>query len=49
MDEIIVVESVPSQEHLLAAFANFLRIDVANGDASADTIRGYRTQVGQWV
>jgi len=31
------------------AFAEFLRVDVANGDASPDTIRGYRTQVGAWV
>jgi len=31
------------------AFADFLRLDVANGDASADTIRGYRAQVAQWV
>jgi site-specific recombinase XerD len=30
-------------------FADFLRIDVANGDASPDTIRGYRTQVESWV
>lgn len=31
------------------AFARFLRLDVANGDASPDTIRGYRAQVSQWV
>jgi site-specific recombinase XerD len=31
------------------AFANFLRIDVANGDASPDTIRGYKAQVAAWV
>jgi site-specific recombinase XerD len=30
-------------------FADFLRIDVANGDASPDTIRGYRTQVESWA
>jgi site-specific recombinase XerD len=24
-------------------------VDVANGDAAADTLRGYRTQVGVWV
>ena len=32
-----------------AAFADFLRIDVANGDASADTLRSYRNEVAQWV
>jgi len=31
------------------AFAEFLRVDVANGDASPDTIRGYRARVGVWV
>ena len=46
---VVVVENIPSQAQMLDAFANFLRIDVANGDASADTVRGYRVQVGQWV
>ena len=32
-----------------AAFARFLRLDVANGDASVDTIRGYRSQLAAWV
>src|ERR1035437_8608091 len=32
-----------------AAFADFLRIDVANGDASPDTIRSYRAEVAMWV
>jgi len=32
-----------------AAFADFLRIDLANGDASADTIRNYRSTVGLWA
>jgi site-specific recombinase XerD len=32
-----------------AAFADFLRIDVANGDASAETIGSYRSGVAQWV
>lgn len=30
-------------------FAKFLRKEVANGDASEDTLRGYKTQVGQWT
>src|ERR1035437_6705952 len=32
-----------------AAFANFLRLDVANGDASADTVSSYRNEVAMWV
>lgn len=31
------------------AFARFLRLDVANGEAAADTIRGYRSQLAAWV
>src|ERR671932_521014 len=30
-------------------FARFLRLDVANGDASLDTVRGYRSQLAAWV
>jgi site-specific recombinase XerD len=48
-----LVRSKPSQPNLShdfdRIFADFLRIDVANGDASPDTIRGYRTQVESWV
>lgn len=36
-------------DDLLDAFAQFLHLDVANGDASLDTIAGYRSQVQQWV
>jgi integrase/recombinase XerD len=32
-----------------AAFADFLRVDVANGDASPDTLRNYRNEVALWV
>jgi site-specific recombinase XerD len=32
-----------------AAFADFLRVDVASGDASEDTIRNYRNEVAIWV
>ena len=32
-----------------AAFADFLRLDVANGDAAAETIGSYRTGVAQWA
>lgn len=31
-----------------AAFADFLRVDVANGDASQDTLRNYRNEVALW-
>ena len=31
------------------AFADFLRVDVASGDAAADTIRNYRNEVALWV
>jgi len=41
--------ALPTPDDLLDAFAQFLRIDVANGDASLDTIAGYRSQVAQWV
>lgn len=34
---------------LLTGFAQFLKIDVANGDAMLDTVRAYQTHVGQWV
>jgi site-specific recombinase XerD len=39
----------PPDPDLDAAFARFLRLDVANGDASTDTIRGYRSQLAAWV
>jgi site-specific recombinase XerD len=39
----------PTDLDLDAAFARFLRLDVANGDASLDTIRGYRSQLAAWV
>jgi len=32
-----------------AAFADFLRVDVANGDASQDTLRNYRNEVALWT
>jgi site-specific recombinase XerD len=34
---------------MLEAFARFLRVDVANGDATADTIASYRREVAAWV
>lgn len=41
-------ESVP-EEALLETFAEFMRIDLANGDARPDTVRTYKTHVAQWV
>lgn len=51
MDELTITgrEMVLPEPSLMDAFAEFLRLDVANGDASMDTIRGYKTQVAQWV
>ena len=42
----VLIEETHSIEEV---FAKFLRRDVANGDASEDTLRGYRVQVQQWV
>ncbi len=42
-------ERAVNDTDLDAAFARFLRLDVANGDASVDTIRGYRSQLAAWV
>jgi integrase len=39
----------PSAADLDAAFARFLRLDVADGDAAPETVRSYRTQVSAWV
>lgn len=51
MGELIGVENevTITQPGFMGAFADFLRLDVANGDASMDTIRGYKTQVGAWM
>ena len=39
----------PPERGLLEAFGAFLRLDVAQGDASFDTVRGYHTQVRVWL
>jgi site-specific recombinase XerD len=41
-------QSRPASD-LDAAFADFLRLDVASGDASDDTLRNYRSEVKSWV
>ncbi len=40
---------LPGWEDLLASFADFLRLDVAQGDASPETIRTYWGQVRQYL
>ncbi len=45
----IPIRPAPSRAEMDAAFAEFLRLDVANGDASPDTIAGYRGVVEAWV
>jgi hypothetical protein len=42
-----LVEASAPLDDLDGAFARFLRLDVANGDASVDTVRGYRQQATQ--
>ncbi len=37
-----------TEEKLVEAFADFLSIDVANGDARPDTVRVYKAQVKMW-
>jgi site-specific recombinase XerD len=44
-----VVRALSSRDQLMAAFAEFLRLDVASGDASPDTLRTYRRQVAAWT
>src|SRR5690606_4006332 len=39
----------PTTDEMLNAFAVFVHIDVAEGDASPDTVRGYFSQVKQFV
>lgn len=41
--------NLATTDELLAAFADFLAIDVGAGDAAADTIKTYRTQVQQFL
>lgn len=38
-----------TDKKLLAAFADFLRLEVAQGNPSPDTLRGYRKQAEAWV
>ncbi len=47
MEVEVEIVQVSSQEQLNQAFANFLSIDVAGGQASADTLATYRLQVAR--
>lgn len=48
--EIIEAEIVPDTPiDSLDAFEWFLQIDVANGDATHDTVAAYRREVGAWI
>ena len=49
MTPLITHPPARTRSEMDAAFADFLRVDVANGDASQDTLRGYRNEVALWV
>jgi site-specific recombinase XerD len=49
MTSLVTTRLPQTPSALDAAFADFLRIDLANGDASEDTIRNFRCAVGLWV
>ena len=46
------LDLLPSSDNasdIYSAFARFLRVDVANGDATQDTIKAYFREVTNWV
>jgi site-specific recombinase XerD len=47
--EIVGEDILDLRPDMLNAFEAFLQLDVANGDATADTIAGYRREVAAWV
>jgi site-specific recombinase XerD len=49
MTALIPIRPPQPLSRLDAAFSDFLRVDLANGDASEDTIRNYRSTVGLWA
>jgi len=49
MNALITYRPLLQPSALDAAFADFLRVDVASGDAAEDTIRNYRNEVAIWV
>ncbi len=40
---------IPGEEQLMEVFADFLKVDVANGDAREDTLRSYMTHIKDFV
>lgn len=46
---LVVAEGFASEVALLEAFAEFMKIDIANGDARPDTVKTYKAHVAQWV
>ena len=50
MRDLIVLTPAVAEEHdLLPAMADWLRLDVANGDACSDTLKTYRSQIEAWL
>jgi site-specific recombinase XerD len=49
MTSLVTYRPPRTRSELDAAFADFLRVDVANGDASADTVHNYRNEVEMWA
>lgn len=49
VNDIVVFQDVPGATSMLQAFAEFLYIDVASGDAREDTVRSYQSNVKAWV
>ena len=49
LTSIVPYRRAPVPGAMEAAFAEFLRVDVASGDASLDTIEHYLNEVEYWV
>jgi len=49
MAALIPLPPAPPAPRLHAAFSEFLRVEVANGDASPETVQAYRAGVAQWL
>lgn len=48
LNDVFTLDLAPTLD-IHEAFARFMRVDVANGDATADTISAYFREVGNWV
>ncbi|MBS1875401.1 MAG: tyrosine-type recombinase/integrase [Acidobacteria bacterium] len=49
MTALVSLKPSPTLSELEAAFTDFIRVEVANGDASEDTVRNYCTQIRSWM